>query len=56
MLCYAVYHRMDVKLRMWSAGTGRSKGFTVAPLTEAAAIDIGADLLGEIVVFTVGAG
>ena len=41
---------------MWSAGTGRSKQLKISPLSEAAAIDIGADMLGEIFIFTVGAG
>lgn len=51
-----LYHRMDVSLRMWSADSSRSKDFKVTPLKEDAAIDIGADLLGEIVIFTVSVG
>jgi len=47
---------MDVSLRMWSADSSRSKDFKVTPLKEDAAIDIGADLLGEIVIFTVSVG
>ncbi|XP_067941571.1 optic atrophy 3 protein homolog [Watersipora subatra] len=50
------HHRIDVKLRMWSAGAGRSKSLKIAPLSEAAAIDIGAEMLGELFIFTVGAG
>lgn len=56
MLNIAVLHRMEVKLKMWSVGTKRSKDFTVQPLSEEAAIKQGADLIGELVIFSVGAG
>lgn len=47
---------MDVSLRMWASGSKKSKGFKVSPLEEPVAIDIGADLLGEVFIFSVGAG
>jgi len=40
---------------MWSTGSKRGKEFKVTPVPENVAIDIGADLLGEIFIFTVGA-
>lgn len=55
LLAITVHHRLDVKLNMWSTGLTRSKDLKVTPLSEAAAIDIGAEMLSEAFVFFVGA-
>lgn len=48
------YNWMEVKTRMWALNLG--KPTTVPTLTEAQAIELGANLLGELVIFTIGAG
>lgn len=48
------YNWMEVKTKMWAMNLG--KPTTVPVLNEAMAIDLGANLLGEIVIFTIGAG
>lgn len=53
---FAVYHRCDVRLRMWVSGARRRKNFHVVPLSEEMAIDIGSDLIGETFIFAVAAG
>ena len=45
-----------MRLNMWAAGSRRSKEFKIKPLSEEQAIKQGADLLGELVIFSVGAG
>lgn len=52
----AGYHRLEVRLQMMKDGSVWSKEFKVSPLEEAKAIEIGADMLGEVVIFSVGAG
>ncbi|XP_058060776.1 putative OPA3-like protein CG13603 isoform X1 [Anopheles bellator] len=47
------YNWMEVKTKMWALNLG--KPTTVPVLNEAMAIDLGANLLGEIVIFTIGA-
>ncbi|XP_063705098.1 putative OPA3-like protein CG13603 isoform X2 [Culicoides brevitarsis] len=48
------YNWMEVKTRMWAMNLGKP---TVVPtLNEAQAIELGANLLGEFVIFTIGAG
>ncbi|XP_050087887.1 putative OPA3-like protein CG13603 isoform X2 [Anopheles aquasalis] len=48
------YNWMEVKTKMWALNLG--KPTTVPVLNEAMAIDLGANLLGEIIIFTIGAG
>lgn len=43
-------------MKIWSSGFKASKSFKVKPLTEAKAIETGADLLGEGFIFSVAAG
>ncbi|XP_046849283.1 optic atrophy 3 protein homolog [Xenia sp. Carnegie-2017] len=54
-LCYypgQVYHRLDFHIRMRLMGL---KGkIDVDPLKETAAVDLGAEILGEVVVFSIG--
>lgn len=48
------YNWVEVKTRMWAMNLGRP---TVVPsLSEAQAIELGANLLGEAVIFFIGAG
>lgn len=42
---------MEVKIRMWSLNLGKPK--TIPQLNESMAIDLGATLLGEIILFAV---
>ncbi|XP_053680118.1 putative OPA3-like protein CG13603 isoform X2 [Anopheles nili] len=48
------YNWMEVKTKMWALNLG--KPTSVPVLNEAMAIDLGANLLGEIIIFTIGAG
>ncbi|XP_055585826.1 putative OPA3-like protein CG13603 isoform X2 [Uranotaenia lowii] len=48
------YNWMEVKTKMWAMNLG--KPTQVPVLNEAMAIDLGANLLGEIIIFTIGAG
>lgn len=48
------YNWMEVKTKMWAMNLGKPTNVPV--LNEAMAIDLGANLLGEIVIFTIGAG
>lgn len=45
-----VYNWMEVKIRMWSLNMGRSA--TIPQLNETMAIELGATLLGEFILFT----
>ena len=48
------YNFFEVKTKMWALNLGKP---TVVPaLNEAMAIDLGANLLGEIIIFVIGAG
>ncbi|XP_058467971.1 putative OPA3-like protein CG13603 isoform X3 [Malaya genurostris] len=48
------YNWMEVKTKMWAMNLGKPTNVPV--LNEAMAIELGANLLGEIVIFTIGAG
>ncbi|XP_074662184.1 putative OPA3-like protein CG13603 [Tubulanus polymorphus] len=48
------YHWMDTKLKMRLMGLGNIK--EVKPLNEELAIELGADLLGEVIIFSVAVG
>ena len=49
---YVVYHRLEFHIRMQLMG---HKGkIEVEPLKENAAVDLGAEMLGEVVVFSIG--
>ncbi|KAH8311541.1 hypothetical protein KR044_006787 [Drosophila immigrans] len=50
----AVYNWVEVKTKMWALNLGRP--VTVPPLNEAMAIELGANLLGEFIIFAIGAG
>ncbi|XP_017968713.1 putative OPA3-like protein CG13603 [Drosophila navojoa] len=48
------YNWVEVKTKMWALNLGRP--VTVPPLNEAMAIELGANLLGEFIIFAIGAG
>jgi len=48
------YNWVEVKTKMWALNLG--KPTTVPQLNEAMAIELGANLLGEVIIFTIGAG
>ncbi|XP_002072012.3 putative OPA3-like protein CG13603 [Drosophila willistoni] len=48
------YNWVEVKTKMWALNLGRP--VNVPPLNEAMAIELGANLLGEFIIFTIGAG
>lgn len=50
----AVYHWMEVNFRLRLMGMGKAKN--VERLTEDMAIELGAEMLGEFIIFTVAAG
>jgi len=45
---------VEVKTKMWALNMGGR--VNVPPLNEAMAIELGANLLGEFIIFTIGAG
>jgi optic atrophy 3 protein len=49
-----VYNYFEIKTKMWALNLG--KPASVPALNEAMAIDLGANLLGEFIIFTIGAG
>lgn len=49
-----VYNWCEVQAKMWSMNLG--KPVNVPQLNEAMAIELGANLLGEVIIFTIGAG
>ncbi|XP_075153997.1 putative OPA3-like protein CG13603 isoform X2 [Haematobia irritans] len=49
-----LYNWVEVKTKMWALNLG--KPVNVPPLTEAMAVDLGANLLGEFIIFAIGAG
>lgn len=51
---YLVYNWVEVKTKMWALNLG--KPVNVPPLTEAMAVELGANLLGEFIIFAIGAG
>lgn len=53
-LLLTVYNWVEVKTKMWALNLGRP--VTVPPLNEAMAIELGANLLGEFIIFAIGAG
>lgn len=48
------YNWVEVKTRMWALNLGKAS--VVPPLNEAQAIELGANLLGEFIIFAIGAG
>lgn len=50
----SVYNWVEVKTKMWAMNLG--KPMKVPQLNEAMAIELGANLLGEFIIFTIGAG
>lgn len=53
-LLFVVYNWVEVKTKMWALNLG--KPTNVPQLNEAMAIELGANLLGEVIIFTIGAG
>ena len=49
-----MYHKFDTTFKLRILGLGKVK--KVKPMTEEAAIDLASDMLGETIIFTVGAG
>ncbi|KAM7359423.1 putative OPA3-like protein CG13603 isoform 2-T2 [Cochliomyia hominivorax] len=49
-----LYNWVEVKTKMWALNLG--KPVNVPPLTEAMAVELGANLLGEFIIFAIGAG
>ncbi|KAH8268008.1 hypothetical protein KR018_005961 [Drosophila ironensis] len=49
------YNWVEVKTKMWALNMG-GKSVNVPPLNEAMAIELGANLLGEFIIFAIGAG
>jgi len=49
-------HTQETRVRMRLLGLGQTKKSTVKPLTDQQAVDLGAEMLGEIILFTVGTG
>lgn len=54
LLLLLVYNWVEVKTKMWALNLGRPTN--VPQLNEAMAIELGANLLGEVIIFTIGAG
>ncbi|XP_016949855.1 putative OPA3-like protein CG13603 isoform X1 [Drosophila biarmipes] len=48
-----LYHVIDVRSRMWMLGLGQPR--FIPPLNEAMTIQMGGDILGEMVIFIIGA-
>lgn len=51
---HTVYNWVEVKTKMWALNLG--KPVNVPQLNETMAIELGANLLGEVIIFTIGAG
>lgn len=49
-----VYNWVEVQTKMWAMNMG--KPTNVPQLNETMAIDLGANLLGEVIIFSIGAG
>ena len=50
----SVYHKFDTTIKLRILGMGRVKD--VKPMSEEAAIELSSDMLGELIIFSVGAG
>lgn len=50
----SVYNWVEVKTKMWALNLGRPT--KIPQLNETMAIELGANLLGEFIIFTIGAG
>jgi hypothetical protein len=50
----SVYHWAEVKLKMWTMNLG--KPMSIPKLNENMAIDLGAELVGEGIIFSIAAG
>lgn len=50
---FEVFNWIEVKTKMWSLNLGHT--VNVPPLTEAMAVELGANLLGEFIIFGIGA-
>lgn len=50
----SVYNWMEVKTRMWVLNLG--KPVSIPQLNETQAIELGANLLGETIIYSIGAG
>ncbi|XP_017084100.1 putative OPA3-like protein CG13603 [Drosophila eugracilis] len=48
-----LYHVIDVRSKMWMLGLGQPR--IIPPLTDAMTIQMGSDILGELVLFLIGA-
>ncbi|XP_017008888.2 putative OPA3-like protein CG13603 [Drosophila takahashii] len=48
-----LYHVIDVRSKMWMLGLGQPR--IIPPLTDAMTIQMGGDILGELVIFLIGA-
>lgn len=48
-----LYHVIDVRSKMWMLGLGQPR--LIPPLTDAMTIQMGGDILGEMVIFIIGA-
>ncbi|KAH8382274.1 hypothetical protein KR009_002611 [Drosophila setifemur] len=48
-----LYHTIDVRTKMWMLGLGQPH--FIPPLTDAMTIQMGGDILGELVIFIIGA-
>lgn len=53
-LLVSVYHKFDTTIKLRILGLGRVKD--VQPMSEEAAIDLSSEMLGELIIFSVGAG
>lgn len=53
-ICSTVYNWGEVKVKMWALNLG--KPANVPQLNETMAIELGANLLGEFVIYSIGAG
>lgn len=51
---FTVYNWVEVKTKMWVLNLG--KPVNVQPLNETMAIELGANLLGETIIYSIGAG
>ncbi|KAH8318938.1 hypothetical protein KR074_012386 [Drosophila pseudoananassae] len=47
-----LYHKIDVRSKMWMLGLGQPD--FIPPLTEAMTIQMGGDILGELIIFLIG--
>ena len=53
---FAVYHRCDVRLRLWISGTKRKDKKKIPRMDEERAVNEGADLMGELFIIGVASG